>query len=147
MRTLLVITMTMAANLCADDGESKKCTDATIKGTYGYTITGARPVPAGSNAGQIEQHIGAGVRSYDGQGNFTQVDTTKGSITGVVADVSTSGTYSVKPDCSGVAFVNVPSLPLPVETRFVVVNKGKEISWIVVNAVPTVMISGRAVRQ
>jgi len=145
MRTLLVMTIVLGANLYAADDDGKKCTDATIKGTYGYTIVGTRPVPSGMGAGQTEQHLGAGVRHYDGQGHFTQVDTTKGSITGVAADVSTNGTYSVKADCSGVAFVNVPSLPAPVETRFVVVNKGKEVNWIVING--TVMISGRAIRH
>ena len=134
MRTLAVVTILAASlgpTLHADEAESKSCSNRTLRGAYGYTITGTRPTPGGPNAGQIEQHIGVGVRQYDGEGHFTQVDTTKGSLAGAAIDITTSGTYAVNANCTGTAFVFVPGLPAPVEVRFVVVDNGKEIRWVV----------------
>ena len=144
MRTLVLMTI-LGASLYADDDQSKGCSTATIKGTYGYTITGSRPVP--TNPGQTETIIGVGVRDYDGMGNFTQVDTTKGALAGAAVDVKASGTYAINPDCTGTAFLAIPGPPIRVvETRLVVVRKGEEIRWIVLSPAP-VMVSGHAVRR
>lgn len=150
MRILLFLTL-LTGGLYANESKnlSKNCSEETIKRTYGYAITSTRPVPGGP-AGQIEQHIGVGVREYDGKGNFSQVDTTRGSMTAPVIDNPASGTYMVKSDCTGTAFFTIPGLAIVAETRFVVVNKGKEIRWIVINGPPppsSVMVSGHAVRQ
>jgi hypothetical protein len=93
----------------------------------------------------IEQAIGVGVRDYDGKGGFTQIDTTKGAIAGAAVDIPTSGTYSVDPDCRGKYLLTIPGRPDPVEVRFVVLDKGKEIRWIVLNPAAT-MVIGHAVR-
>lgn len=145
MRILLLATV-LAATLYAENGESKSCSNATIKGSYGYTLSGTRPVPFGPNAGQIEQLIGAGVRHHDGMGNFTQVDTVKGAIAGAVVENATSGTYVVNSDCSGAFVLFIPGPNITVEARFVVVNNGKEVKWIVLTPLST-MVSGHAVRQ
>lgn len=42
-------------------------------------MQGTRPVPGGTG---IETLIGVVTRTYDGAGNFTQVDKVKGSVTG-----------------------------------------------------------------
>ena len=141
LRAISLISI-LGASLQADD---KACSVSSLRGTYGYTITGTRPVPSGPSAGQTEQAIGVGVRRYDGYGGFTQVDTTKGAIAGAAVDIPTSGTYVVNSDCSGTAFLIIPGRPTPIEVRFVVVNDGKEIRWIVLNPLAT-MVTGVAVR-
>jgi len=74
----------------------RECSNETIKGVYGYTITGLSPVP--NAAGQFEQLLGVGLRTHDGQGNFTQVQSEKRTSTPAVVDVQGAGTYSVNPD-------------------------------------------------
>jgi hypothetical protein len=145
MRTLLLLTI-LGASLYAADDESnpKTCSNATVKGQYGYTITGTGP--SGGPGAPLEQVIGVGVRRYDGHGAFTQVDSRKGSITGAVADQPASGTYTVNPDCTGKMFLSAVGQPVPAELRFVVVNKGKEIRWILLNP-PGPVVVGNAVRQ
>ena len=143
MRTLLLLTI-LGEGLYAAHDESKSCSNATIKGSYGYLITGTSP--SGGPGGPLEQAIGVGVRHYDGHGAFTQVDSRKGSISGTVVDQPASGTYTVNPDCTGVMFLSAVGQPFPAELRFVVVNKGKEIRWILLTP-PGPMIVGNAVRQ
>jgi hypothetical protein len=70
---------------------------------------------------------GVGIRIFDGQGNFTQVDSIKGVNTPALIDQPASGTYKMNPGCTGTAFLTVPGAPGAAEFRFVVVNKGKEI--------------------
>ncbi len=92
--------------------------------------------------GNLEQVFAVGIRNYDGQGKFTQVQTEKGALTPApVIDAQTSGTYVVNNDCSGTA-----TIPGGAEAHFVIVHNGKEIRWIVVS--PTfVTITGSAIRQ
>jgi hypothetical protein len=119
--------------------KSKECDNGTIQGVYGYTITGLSPAP--SAPGQFEQLIGVGIRTYDGEGNFTQVQSEKRASTPAVIDVQGSGTYTVNSDCTG-----THTTATGIQARFVIVAKGNEIRWIVVSA-PVLTISGHAVRQ
>jgi hypothetical protein len=116
--------------------KSKECDNSTIKGAYGYTVTGLAPSPSG-----LEQLIGVGLRTHDGEGNFTQVQNEKRTSTAAVTDVQGSGTYTVNSDCTG-TFTTSTGL----QARFVIVAKGKEIRWLVVSP-PVVTISGHATRQ
>ena len=61
------------------------CGNATIRGTYGGNIQGTRPVPPPLGGG-TETVIGVVLRTYDGAGNFTQIDNVKGSVTGIEPD-------------------------------------------------------------
>ena len=141
MRTLLVLTI-LGSSLYAQ--ESRFCSNATVKGTYGYTVNGTRPAGLVPGA-PLEQVMTVGVRNYDGQGNFTQIDTTKASMTAPTIDQRASGTYTINPDCTGTAIITINGAPGP-EARFVVVNRGKEIHWIVLSP-PFVMAAGGAVLQ
>ncbi|HYP13481.1 MAG TPA: hypothetical protein VEQ63_06135, partial [Bryobacteraceae bacterium] len=114
----------------------KECDNGTIKGVYGYTVTGLAPSASG-----LEQLIGVGIRTHDGEGNFTQVQNEKRISTPAVTDVQGSGTYTVNSDCTG-TFTTATGL----QARFVIVAKGKEIRWLVVSP-PVVTISGHAIRQ
>ena len=141
MRTLLLLTILGTSSYAQ---ESRLCSNETVQGTYGYIVNGTRPAGLVPGA-PIEQVITVGLRNYDGRGNFTQVDTTKGSMTGTTIDQRASGTYTIDPDCTGTAIITVNGAPGP-EARFVVVNRGKEIHWIVLSP-PFVMASGGATLQ
>jgi archaellin len=117
-------------------GQGKRCNEATVRGDYGIQIQGTRPAPGGL----IESVIGVVLRSYDGNGSFSQVSNVKGSITGTVPDSQGFGTYEVNADCTGIVrFQAAPGVVI--EERLVVVDDGREIRTAVM--VPTaVMITG-----
>ena len=103
-------------------GRSKRCSEGTVRGDYGIQIQGTRPAPGGLT----EAVIGIVFRTYDGEGNFSQVSNLKGSITGTNPDAESIGTYEVNPDCTGIIRFQAPSGAL-VEERLVVVDNGREI--------------------
>ena len=63
-------------------GVGDQCTDATIRGTYGIQMQGTQPVPPPQGGG-TQTLIGVVVRTYHGDGTFSQVDNIKGSVTGI----------------------------------------------------------------
>ena len=114
-------------------GRSKRCSEATVRGDYGIQIQGTRPAPGGLT----EAVIGIVFRTYDGEGNFSQVSNLKGSITGPNPDSQSVGTYEVSPDCTGIIRFQAPSGAL-IEERLVVVDNGREIRAAVM--VPTAVV-------
>ena len=83
--------------------------------------------------------------TYDGMGNFTQIDNIHGSVTGWVPDRPGSGTYQVNPDCTfATQFVPGPGAPV-IEERGVIVDGGSEYYSVTVSPLP-VMISTVAQR-
>ena len=118
--------------------EVTTCSNQTLEGVYGLTISGTRPAPAAPSGmlnyvpGTIEQVIGVDTRTFDGHGNFTQISNEKGSLSGIlVPNAASHGTYSVNPDCSGTNTLIVPGLPFPVVIDIVIVHHGKEFHGIV----------------
>src|SRR5688572_8650626 len=65
----------------ANTGDSHRfeCNNKLLKGTYGLQMQGTRPVPGGTG---LEPVIGIVVRTFDGRGNFTQLDNIKGALSG-----------------------------------------------------------------
>ena len=122
----------------ADPGDKpgKPCSVATLKGTYGLQMQGTRPSSPG---GPIETVIGVVVRTYDGEGSFTQVDNVKGSMSGIVPDRPGAGTYEVNPDCSGVIHFE-PAPGVFIEERIVIVDHGHEVRSITA-APPPIMVT------
>ena len=117
-------------------GRWQPCSEATVRGDYGIQIQGTRPAPGGLT----ESVIGVLHRTYDGQGNFTQVSNLKGSITGTNPDSQSVGTYEVNADCTGI----IRAQPLPgilIEERLVIVDNGREIRAAVMTPTPVVITS------
>jgi len=110
----------------ADSEQAQKtpCSNATLSGDYGLLISGVRPTTAG---GPTEAMIGTLIRSFDGHGNFTQVNNVHGATSGWVADRPGSGTYSINPDCTGVVRLRLEGVPFQPEERIVVVDDGNGI--------------------
>jgi hypothetical protein len=125
-----------------DGGENQACSNATLQGDYGFSISGSRPTGPG---GPVEQILGVAMTHFDGAGNLTQTDNIKGSISGFTQpDRPGTGGYSVNEDCTGTMTLTnhgAPTLTL----RIVVVDQGKEIRTVVVSPA-TVMVTSNGKR-
>ena len=119
------------------------CTDHTLRGTYGIQMEGTRPVPP--PVGGSQTLIGVVKRTFDGMGNFTQIDNVHHSVTGWTPDREGSGTYQVNPDCTfATQFVPGPGAPV-IEERGVIVELGKELHSATVTPMQT-MVSAHSQR-
>ena len=101
----------------------RDCTNRTLRGDYGILVSGTR----GLGPGVAESFVGTALRTYDGEGQFTQIDNGHGEITGFQKDVPAYGTYEVHANCSGTSLIYFPGAPFPVETAFVIVAHGDEV--------------------
>lgn len=117
---VLTLTRTVTAN---DDGH-RVCSNRTLQGDYGILVSGIR----GAGPGTTEQFVGTALRTYDGNGGFSQVDNSHGQLTGARRDVPATGTYEVNADCTGTSMIFFPGAPFPVETAFVIVDRGEEVN-------------------
>jgi hypothetical protein len=74
---------------------------------------------------------GVVMQHYDGKGNITQVDhVIVGGFPPPQEWQPGTGTYSVNPDCTGVAVLRTPANP-EVNLHFVIVKRGREIHQVV----------------
>jgi hypothetical protein len=135
-----------ATQVLADgSGTGTECSNRTLRGDYGIQMQGTRPTPPPNVV--TESVVGVVLRSFDGYGNFTQLDNIKGSVTGIVPDRPGSGTYEVFPDCTGTAsFAPDPNNPaLVIQEKFIILDKGAEIRSIT-QSPPPLMITAVAKR-
>ena len=93
----------------------------------------------GRGPGVTESFVGTALRTYDGDGQFTQIDNQHGGITGFQQDVPAYGTYDVHPNCSGTSLIYFPGAPSPVETAFVIVANGDEVMEAVMAPAPNLV--------
>ena len=126
----------------SDDGP---CSNRTLLGNYGFSIEGVVLAIPGVilPPGVALPLRGVAMTHFDGKGNLTQVDHVL--VNGMPPPVEWtpgSGTYTVNPNCTGTAVIDIPGNPLaPVKLHFVVVRQGKEIHTVVeANAVTSVGI-------
>src|SRR5262245_37521898 len=140
---LVAGTQSSRAGSSVGPGTGFPCMDHTLRGTYGIQMQGTRPVPP--PVGGSQTLIGVVKRTFDGMGNFTQIDNVHHSVTGWTPDREGSGTYQVNPDCTfATQFVPGPGAPV-IEERGVIVDGGSEYYSVTVSPLP-VMIATVAKR-
>jgi hypothetical protein len=86
------------------NAEDKRCSEATLQGTFVYTSTGvilAAPIP--SFVGPIAE---VGTQYFDGKGGVTF--TFNSSQNGSIGSATETGTYTVNDNCSGTFTENNP---------------------------------------
>jgi hypothetical protein len=135
------VLLSLPRNVAAQiDGAGRPCTDATLRGAYGFLLTGVRAVPPPFGGG-TEMVIATGVRRYDGSGSFSDSGSgLHGQITGITPDLGgVTGTYAVNPDCTGTSSVTIPGLPFPIEHAFVIVDNGRQVKEAVMSPLPNVV--------
>jgi hypothetical protein len=120
-------------------GHPRICSNATLRGDYGRLSSGVRPAPA--NPALTESFVGTGLRSYDGNGGFTEISSSHGQITPAIRDTPGRGTYEVNADCTGTATIFIEGAPFPIETSFVIVDQGEEVQHAVMSPQPQVVTS------
>jgi hypothetical protein len=124
---LTVPTLILAASSTLT-AESRDCSNRTLKGTWANSIHGKLFLPDGSTL-LID---GIVKTTYDGEGNFTQVDAVadNGNIT--PGWRPGSGTYTVNPDCTGTSTVVVPGMP-DLHMQFIVSPSGNTSHFVIVD--------------
>ena len=126
--SLFLLTLGLAASSTLT-AYARPCSNQTLKGTYANSLHGLIYPPDGSAplvlAGVVKS-------TYDGRGNFTQVD-----AVGVNGHLTPgwrpgSGTYSVNPDCTGTSTIVIPGMA-DVHLQFVVSPSGNTSHFVVID--------------
>jgi len=100
--------------LCLSVYASASCSNATLVGSYGFTITGV------TASGSLTASVGQ--LTADGKGKFTGIFTS--SNAGVISpNVALTGTYSIKASCTGTTTIT-PSGGTATNFSLVVVSNG-----------------------
>ena len=143
-RTILVILLVTVVVLgivpYAQADEHRDCSNATLNGSFGYTITGfsfSAPPPLAGSFGQV------GRQTFDGNGATTA--TAWVSQNGNIVAVTITGTYTVNPDCTGTFATQISPLGLTGQTFFVIDASGVELRAI--NTDPGAVITTVGSRQ
>lgn len=107
---------------------ASECSNSTIQGSYAFTIHGQVFLPNGASL-LID---GLAKTTFDGKGNATQLDAV--ATNGNVAPGwrTSTGTYSLDPDCTGTFTVTNGGQPL-IHLQIVVAQSGNTIHAIVID--------------
>ena len=123
---LLAASAFYAQNVVAQEpsAKGKECSDATLRGSFGYTSTGTLlesyvPPPFAGPFGE------AGRQTFDGKGNTNATATV--SSNGNISTVGINGTYTVNSDCTGSMTLNIPDFDTTVHANFVIDDNGTEL--------------------
>jgi hypothetical protein len=111
------------------------CSNATLKGEYAFGVTN-----------YIIPQVVAGIKIFDGNGNFTQRDYIGDSLRTInqqdfAPKGQEKGTYSVNPDCTGSMMINL-NAPVPmgstgvINIMFVISDGGRHIHEVVSEFTP-----------
>jgi len=123
--SLFLLTLALAASSTLT-AHASACSNSTIRGTYASTIHGTVFLPDGSSL-LID---GLAKQTFDGNGNFTQVDAVAANGNLTPGWRPGSGTYSVNPDCTGTQTIVIPGNP-DLHTQIVVAQSGNTIHGMV----------------
>jgi hypothetical protein len=104
------------------------CSDSTLRGSYAFTIHGSIILPDGSTL-LVD---GLAKQTFDGNGNFTQVDAVAVGGNLPPGWRPGSGTYSVNPDCTGTQTIVIPGNP-DVHLQLIVAQSGNTIHQVVID--------------
>jgi len=104
------------------------CSDSTLRGSYAFTIHGSIILPDGSTL-LVD---GLAKQTFDGKGNFTQVDAVAVGGNLPPGWRPGSGTYSVNPDCTGTQTIVIPGNP-DVHLQLIVAQSGNTIHQVVID--------------
>ena len=116
------------------------CTNETLRGKYGFTIAGMRPVVRGGPQVSV---VGTALATFHGDGSFDQFDNINvdSPAAPFQPDRPGTGTYNLNPDCSGSMTLTAGGVTL--ELSIVVVDHGRELRTAVVTPNVIVTSNGR----
>jgi len=124
----LVATVTALALLGASHVQAGTCSNRSLRGNYGFTITGQ----LGQAPGPLIPLEGLALTHFDGKGGLSQADFFV--FNGVPLDPNfvegETGTYTVNADCTGTATIHFPN-GQQLDLKLVVVKGGSEVHIVV----------------
>jgi hypothetical protein len=130
-----VAALTLAIAPAASAQVNKGCNNATLQGTFAYTVTGsfvAAPAPLGLYA-----EVGA--QTFDGNGNTTT--TGMSNTNGTAMPSNTTGIYTVNADCTGTFSLQIAP-GISSHYFFVIANSGSEYRAVCLDPVAVITRSG-----
>jgi hypothetical protein len=118
------------------------CTNETLKGKYGFIVTGMRPT--GPGAPQVAV-VGTALTTFHGDGTLDQFDNINVNSPAVPLqpDRPGTGTYSLNSDCSGTMTLTAGGMTLALS--IVVVDQGREVRTAVLTPNVIVTSNGRKI--
>jgi hypothetical protein len=122
---LLALVLVVSSPLMS---HASACSNSTIRGSYAFTIHGTIFLPDGSTV----LLDGLAKQTFDGHGNFTQVDAVADNGNLTPGWRPGSGTYSVNPDCTGSQTIVIPG-DRDVHVQFIVAQSGNTIHEVVID--------------
>jgi hypothetical protein len=135
---LLALALVVSSPLMS---HASACSNSTIRGSYAFTIHGTIFLPDGSTV----LLDGLAKQTFDGNGNFTQVDAVADNGNLTPGWRPGSGTYSVNPDCTGTQTIVIPANP-DVHLQFIVAQSGNTIHQVVIDPGVAATAEGERVR-
>jgi hypothetical protein len=123
----LAATVACLALALTSPAQAAACSNASLKGKYGQTISGELlPGP-----GVVLPQNGVAITTFDGKGTFRQQDfvVINGSPTST-GFASETGTYAIDSACTGTATINYPDGSW-INLELVVVDQGREFRTVV----------------
>jgi len=120
--------------------EVKGCNNATLKGTFAYTMTGFLTTP--SLAGPFAE---VGVQNFDGKGATTATATL--SQNGNIYQVTITGKYTLNSDCTGTFTLQVAPFGITNLVYFVLDRGGNGFQSIETNPGGASVVTGVGRRQ
>ncbi len=130
--SLAALALAALAALGSAYASATVCTNKLLAGNYGFTIQGTKL----GGLGFLGQQVGVASTTFDGNGNFTQIDTVTiaGNVVSDFTHTPATGTYTVNSDCTGNFNINFTDGRPPVTASFVLVDNGNEIDTVVTSA-------------
>jgi hypothetical protein len=132
----LAVASILSFPLQASGSDRVHCSNETLKGNYGFTITGIRPATRGGPQVAV---VGTALTTFHGDGTFDQFDNINVDSTSdpYQPDRPGTGTYTLNPDCSGSMTLTAGGVTL--DLSIIVVDNGREVRTAVVT--PNVIIT------
>jgi hypothetical protein len=121
----LTLALAIAPAVRASD---KGCSNNTLRGSYAQTGTGVITAPPD----QAGPFANVGTIVFDGNGGLTGVLTI--SQSGMSAQATETGTYSVNSDCTGTYTVQIAPFGITSQAFFAIDTNGDELEIIVTDA-------------
>ena len=111
---------------------NKGCNNATLQGTFAYTVTGAI---VAAPAAPLGPYAEVGAQTFDGNGNTATAGNSNSN--GSIAPVTETGTYTVNSDCTGTFILQIAP-GIASHYFFVIANSGASYQAICLDPVAVV---------
>jgi hypothetical protein len=113
----------------ADGKGPKACSNRTLRGDYGFDISGTIILPSPAPSFLLR---GLAMTHFDGHGSLSQVDFVTHNGVPVGSDWRpATGSYELNADCTGTAEIHFDDGSPSLNLRLVVVDGGRQVSTIV----------------